>query len=366
MKKLVSLLLALAMIFALAACGSQGSSAPASSSQSSAPASSSQSSAPASSSESSAPASSSTAEPAATTLDHNALYAVGSGAVGGTYNAVGALIANFLNDKGFGQFSATATTGGVQNTLFMQNGTCEFGMVGRACFNDAERGVGSFADFGPNDDLCVVAPLYAAIFQQFVKTGITSFDELKGGNICVGGPGSGDEQFAHTFYEGVLGWEWEVDLKPLYLGSSEAVEAMKDGHADGMVALAQVPFSAMIEVVNADKATVIGVPQEYIDGICDQGELPYAQYVPAVVPAGKFKGIDQDLPSFASPALFGCSKTVDEELVYQVTKYLWENIDELTPLHAALTDMKIEDVKTIADLPIHPGALRYYKEIGIL
>lgn len=355
MKKVLSLLLAMCMVFALAACGGSGDS----SSSTTPP--------PSGSSDSTPSDTGSTNDTApASNLDNTAQYVVGTGGTGGTYNAVGALMAQFFNDKGFGQFSATATTGGVQNTLFMRNGTCDFGMVGRSCFVESSTGRNTFESTGPSDDLMAVAPLYSAIFQQFVSPDVAEFDDLKGKSIGVGGPGSGDEAFAHVFYEGVCGWEFDKDFTPAYLGSSEAADAMKDGHIQGMVVLAQAPFSIMIEVVNAGKAHVVGVPQAYIDGVCDKGDDPYASYVPDVIPANTFKDQTEELPSFSSPTLLGVSKQVDEELVYEVTKYLWENVDELTPLHAALAGMKIDDVKSITDLPIHPGAMRYYQEVGVL
>lgn len=355
MKKVLSLILALCMVFALAACGgdsgsSAGTTPPPSNDSQSAPA------------DTGTP---SDAAPAAT-LDNNAQYVVGTGGTGGTFNAVGALMAQFLNDHGFGQFSATATTGGVQNCLFMRNGTCDFGIVSRSTYVESSTGRNTFESSGPSDDLMAVAPLYAAIYQQFVSSDITDFEQLKGKTISVGGPGSGDEAFAHVFFEGICGWEFEKDFTPVYLGSSESADAIKDGHAQAMTCLAQAPFSIMIEVVNAGKAHVIPVPQQYIDAICEKGDDPYASYIPGTIPANTFKGQTEEIPSFSAATIFGVSSQVDEDLVYEVTKYLWEHIDELTPLHAALADMKLEDVKDIADLPIHPGALRYYQEVGIL
>ncbi len=354
MKKVLSLVLAMCMVLALAACGgntggsSTGTTPPPSSSGTTAPDNNAPDAAPSSN------------------LDNNAQYVVGTGGTGGTFNAVGALMAQFLNDRGFGQFSATATTGGVQNCLFMRNGTCDFGMVSRSTYVESSTGRNTFESSGPSDDLMAVAPLYAAIYQQFVSADITDFEQLKGKTISVGGPGSGDEAFAHVFFEGVCGWEFDKDFTPVYLGSSESADAIKDGHAQAMTCLAQAPFSVMIEVVNAGKSHVIPVPQQYIDAICEKGDDPYASYVPGTIPANTFKGQTEDIPSFSAATIFGVSSQVDEDLVYEVTKFLWENIDELTPLHAALADMKIEDVKDIADLPIHPGALRYYQEVGIL
>ena len=340
MKKFLALLLAAAMIFSFAACTSSES-AP-------------------------EPAAEGGEGEAASNVDNSAMFVVGTGGTGGTFNAVGALMANFLNDKGFGQFSAMATTGGVQNCIFMMNGDADFGMVSRSTFVESSTGRNTFESVGPSDHLMAVAPLYAAIYQQFVSSDINDFEELKGKTISVGGPGSGDEAFAHVFFEGICGWEFDKDFTPVYLGSSESADAIRDGHAQAMTCLAQAPFSVMIEVVNAGKAKIIPVPQKYIDAICQNGDDPYAFYVPGTIPANTFKGQPDEIPSFSAATIFGCSAEVDEEVVYEVTKYIWENIDELTPLHAALADMKIEDVKDIADLPIHPGALRYYQEVGIL
>ena len=345
MKKFLSILLAVAMIFSFAACTSSNEPAAEPATE---------------------PAAEGGSEEAASTVDNNAMYVVGTGGTGGTFNAVGALMANFLNDKGFGQFSAMATTGGVQNCIFMMNGDADFGMVSRSTFVESSTGRNTFASVGPSDHLRAVAPLYAAIYQQFVSSDIAEFDDLKGKTISVGGPGSGDEAFAHVFFEGICGWEFDKDFTPAYLGSSESADAIRDGHAQAMTCLAQAPFSVMIEVVNAGKAKIIPVPQKYIDAICEKGDDPYASYIPGTIPANTFKGQPDEIPSFSAATIFGVSAEVDDDVVYEVTKYIWENIDELTPLHAALAEMKIEDVKDIADLPIHPGALRYYQEVGIL
>ncbi len=346
MKKFLALLLAAAMIFSFAACTSSEPAAE-----------------PAEGEEQTAEGGE---EQAASSLDNSAMFVVGTGGTGGTFNAVGALMANFLNDKGFGQFSAMATTGGVQNCIFMMNGDADFGMVSRSTFVESSTGRNTFESVGPSDHLRAIAPLYAAIYQQFVSSDINDFEELKGKTISVGGPGSGDEAFAHVFFEGICGWEFDKDFKPAYLGSAESADAIRDGHAQAMTCLAQAPFSVMIEVVNAGKAKIIPVPQKYIDAICEKGDDPYASYIPGTIPANTFKGQPDEIPSFSAATIFGCSAEVDEEVVYEVTKYIWENIDELTPLHAALAEMKIEDVKDIADLPLHPGALRYYQEVGIL
>lgn len=94
---------------------------------------------------------------------------------------MGNLFVQFFNDsERFGQFSSTATTGGVQNVIFMENGITDFGIIGQSVFVQAVDGTDSFAETGPDDNLVIIAPLYGAIFQQFVSKDIHSEAESQG------------------------------------------------------------------------------------------------------------------------------------------------------------------------------------------
>lgn len=345
MKKVLSMILALAMLLALTACGGTSTTEQ---------------------TETSETETSETTETTQTSsIDPSALYAIGGGSTGGTFNAMGNLFVQFFNDaEQFGQFSSTATTGGVQNVIFMQNGTTDFGIIGQSVFVQAVDGTDSFEETGAYEDLVIIAPLYSAIFQQFVAKGIESEADLRGKRLIVGGPGSGDLAIAEALYA-AMGMSFE-DFEPLYLGTNEGVEAMKDGHADGAIAVTQLPFSSFVELTNADKAYLIPLEQSTIDAMCDPGEHTYPSYYPAVIPADTYKNQTEELPTFATGTYLCCRADLSEELIYEMTKYLWENIETLNTLHAAVADLAIEDVKDIADMPIHPGALRYYQEAGIL
>lgn len=300
-------------------------------------------------------------------IDPSALYGIGGGATGGTFNAMGNVFTQFFNDgEKYGQFSATATTGGVQNVMFMQNGTCDFGIVGQSVFVQAVDGTDSFAETGAYEDLKIIAPLYSAIFQQFVGSpDIKTEDDLRGKRLVVGGPGSGDVAILETLY-GIMGMEFDKDFEAQYLGTNEGVEAMKDGHADGAMAQTQLPFGAFLELTNADKAWLIPLKESTIEAMCDPGEHTYPSFFPSVIPANTYKTQPEDLPTFATGTYLCCSGELSEELIYELTKYMWENIEDLQMLHAAVADLTIDSVKTIADMPIHPGALKYYQEQGVL
>jgi len=344
-KKFVCLVLTLIMALSLVACGSQTASPSASATAS--------------------PSASAAASPEVSTLDSTVLYSIGGGSTGGTFNAMGAIFVQFFNDGHiFGQFSSTATTGGVQNVKFMQNGTCDFGIIGQSVFVQAVDGTDSFADTGAYDDLTIITPLYSAIFQQFVAKGIESEADLVGKRLIVGGPGSGDLAIAQQMYA-AMNMSFD-DFKPLYLGTTEGVEAMKDGHADGGIAVTQVPFSTFVELTNADKAYLIPLSDNTIKVMCDSGEHTYSSFYPSVIPANTYKNQTEDMQTIATCTYLCCKGDLDEELIYQMTKYIWENIDDLNTLHAAVANLKIDAAKDVANMPLHPGALRYYKEVGIL
>ncbi|MEI3307227.1 MAG: TAXI family TRAP transporter solute-binding subunit [Dysosmobacter sp.] len=316
MKKILSLLLAMATTLSLAACGGSPAQDPPSGKD---------------------PADDTQQTEETSGIDAGALYAIGGGSTGGTFNAMGNLFVQFFNDsERFGQFSSTATTGGVQNVIFMENGTTDFGIIGQSVFVQAVDGTDSFAETGPDDNLVIIAPLYSAIFQQFVSKDIHSEADLKGKKLIVGGPGSGDLAISEALYA-AMGMTFE-DFEPLYLGSTEGAETMKDGHADGAIALTQLPFSTFVELTNADKAYLIPLEQDTIDAMCDPGDHSYPSYYPAVIPADTYKNQTEELPTFATGTYLCCRADLGEELIYEMTKYMWENIERLNTLHAAVAE----------------------------
>lgn len=304
-------------------------------------------------------------ESGSTSFDASTLYAIGGGATGSTFNAMGNLFVQFFNDaEKFGQFSSTATTGGVQNVIFMENETTDFGIVGQSAFVQAVDGTDSFAEVGPNENLKIIAPLYSGVFQQFVAKGIESEEDLKGKRLIVGGPGSGDLIVAEALY-GAMGMTFD-DFEPMYLGSTEGAETMKDGHADGAIALTQLPFSTFVELTNADKAFLIPLKESTIEKMCELGDHSYPSYYPSVIPANTYKNQTEELPTFATGTYLCCRGDLSEDLIYEMTKYMWENISSLNMLHAAVANLKVDAAEEIKDMPIHPGALRYYQEVGVL
>ena len=238
-----------------------------------------------------------------------------------------------------------------------------FGIIGLSVLVDAIDGTNAF-DGKPHEDVKVIAPLYNAYFQQFCTKDIKTEADLRGKKLVVGGPGSGDEATAKQIYT-LMGMSFD-DFDPQYLGSNEGIEAMKDGHADGAIAVTQLPFSSFLELTNAEKAYLMPLSQETIDKACEPGEHSIPVWFRATIPANTYKTQPEDIATIAQGSYLCCRGDLSDELVYELTKYIWENVGDLNMLHAALANLTIDDVKDCADLPIHPGALKYYQEQGIL
>ena len=264
-------------------------------------------------------------------------YIVGGGSSGGTYNAVSSVFAQFWNKANLGSYTAQATTGSGQNILFIQRGDIEFGMANASVCIDAVNGLGQF-EGNAYPELRAMFMIYPGVFQQFVTTssGIETEADLFGKKLAIGGPGSG-----------------------------EAADNMKDGHIDGLIGIAQAPFSVCIEMTSEsiNKAKVISLSDETIEKLTT-GEG--AKYFPYTIPAGTYGNQTEDVKTIANGQLMVTRADADEELVYQMVKAVFENLPELSILHTALADMSVEEAIEVSGIQLHPGAERYYKEVGIL
>lgn len=352
MKRFLSGLLMVSMVFGLAACGSSNSTA-----STSAPV--------AEEKAEETNGATETAEKTNTggTFSEND-YIIGGGSSGGTYNAVSSVFAQFLSKAGVAKFTAQATTGSGQNVAFIENKSIEFGLVNASTCKDAIEGKGLF-DGKACEDLRAVCMVYPGVFQQFVSTssGINTVEDLFGKKLSIGGPGSGDVVAAEEVY-GAFGMTFD-DFEPQYLGSGEGAESMKDGHVDGAIGIAQIPFSAFVELTAKaiDKAKIIPLSDAAIEKLTAGAD---AKYFPYTVPANSYGNQPEEIKTVANGQLFVTAEDMDEELVYEITKTIFEGIEELKTYHNALTTMNAEDAVQVSGVKLHPGAERYFKEIGII
>jgi len=191
---------------------------------------------------------------------------------------------------------------------------------------------------------------------------IESFDDLKGKTLQVGAPGSSDETHTRTLY-GILGWEWEKDFTAQYMPGEQAIELFKDNMISGFVANANQPFAPFMEVFMDGRAKILDVPETALAALCDG---PDALYIRATIPANTYDNQDYDVSTFCAKLVCVANASADEELIYQITKYVMEHAEDIASENAVLAEFNPEYCVSDINIPFHPGAERYYKEIGLL
>ena len=153
------------------------------------------------------------------------------------------------------------------------------------------------------------------------------------------------------------------DLKAEYMGTSESADAISNKQLDGVWVMAGTPNAAVTQIMTTTDAKILPIPAETVEAL----KVNYPWYASYTIPAGTYAGQDEDVPTSAVKLTLFITADVDEETVYQMTKTFWENWDYLTETHAALKKASLEAACTdLAGVPIHEGAARYYREVGVL
>ena len=192
-------------------------------------------------------------------------------------------------------------------------------------------------------------------------SGINGVADLAGKRISIGAAGATtiDEAIIHL---GAVG-KGVDDLKAEYMDTSAAADAISNKLLDGVWIMAGTPNAAVTQIMTTTDSMLMPITAEEVDAL--KAEYPW--YAACEIPAGTYNGQDEAVATSGVKLTLFITADVDEETVYQMTKIFWENWDYLTETHAALkkADPK-EACNDVAGVKIHPGAARYYREIGIL
>jgi len=288
-----------------------------------------------------------------------------TGGTGGTYYPVGTIFTTLWNEK-LGekvQASVQSSGGSVENLNMLKDGEAQLGIAMANLTLFAYNGEERFKD-NKFEDVRFVTALWPDV-TQFVVTessGINYLSDMKGKRFSVGSAGSGTEYSTKLILETIGGIKFE-DFTPEYLGYSEASSAMQNSQVDGMNAEGGLPTSAVSEITASKTKVKI---LEFTDS--DYAKLhsvaPY--YGQFTVPKGLYSGIDKDIKTVGVKSALICHANLDEEIVYELTKTLYENYESIVGSHKALEFMGLDEaIKGLPPVPLHPGAVKYYKEKGI-
>ena len=289
-------------------------------------------------------------------------YILATGGTGGTYYPFGGAIANIWNTKIENMnVTAQATGASAENLRLINKGDAEFGTVQNDVMDYAFNGTDMFAG-EKLSNIATIGTLYPEVIQIAVSenSGINSIYDFKGKRISVGDAGSGVEFNAKQIMEG-YGLTFN-DIKKSNLSFKESAEAIQNGTLDGCFITAGVPNAALQELAFSAGLKLIPVSGNEAATVMDK----YGYYTATTIPGGTYKGSDEDVPALAIKATLAVSASLDEDTVYEMTKALFENLQELGNAHAKGKEVSAASAVTGVSVAFHTGAVKYYKEIGVM
>lgn len=253
-----------------------------------------------------------------------------------------------------------ATKASVENLNLIQQGKGEFAIalgdaVKLAWDGDADAG---FKE--PLSKLRGIAAAYPNYIQiaASVDSGVVTLADLAGKSISVGAAKSGTELNARAILA-AAGMSYDNLGKVEYLPFAESVELMKNRQLDASLQSAGLGVASLKDLSTSTPTTIVAIPVEVAEALG-------APYVAGVIPAGTYEGQTADVATVAVGNFFVTSEDVSEETVYLMTKLLFENLPTLEASHKAAANITLEGALAGMPIPLHPGAERYYREVGLI
>jgi len=291
---------------------------------------------------------------------------IGTGGVTGVYYPTGGAICRLVNKerKQHGIRCAVESTGGsVYNINTIKAGELEFGVAQSDWQHHAYNGTSKFSD-NPFPDIRAMFSVHPEPFTVVARadSGVKHFSDLKGKRLNVGNPGSGTRATTELVLDA-----FGIKMSDLALAtenkSSEMAKELCDGNIDAFTIAVGHPAALIKEVTATCPATIVTVDGPAVDKLVGDN----AFYRVATIPGGMYGGNDADTKTFGVGATFVTSASVPEDTAYVVAKAVLANLDDFRKLHPAFANLKAaEMVKDGLSAPLHPGAAKAYKELGLM
>ena len=299
-------------------------------------------------------------------------FILATASTGGTYYPVGVAIATLtkvkLQPKKKIGMSAINSAGSGENVRLLRENEAQFAILQGLFGHYAATGTGPVKADGPQKKLRAVTMLWQNVEQfviaaKYVKTGtVSDLAGLKGQAMAMGKKNSGTIGSNRTLLK-ELGVDIDKDYKLVYGGYGPSANAVQNGKAAGMGTPSGVPGGAVTKLFAAAKGKVKML--SFTPEQAKKADGGKGLWTPYTIKAGTYPGQDKDVNTIAQPNFLATNADVNEEAVYLITKTIYENLPFLNAIHKATKAMAVE--KAIAGLPVplHAGAARYYKEVGI-
>ena len=321
MKKILALVLALCMVFALCACGSSSGDSD---------------------------------TPAASTVSLN----VGTGGESGTYYGYTGILGTVIGQKTDVKLTVVATGGSKDNLVSMKDGMYDLATVQSDVMTYAYNGTNLFEETGKVDCFSTVAALYMEQVQIVTTdSSIKTVEDLKGKRVSIGAAGSG-VYFNAIDILGAYGLT-EADITPTYQSFGDSANDIKDGKIDAAFIVAGAPTTAITDLATTKDVYLVSLDDEHIEKLCSTSDY----YTKNVIPADVY-GTDGDVTTVAVGAVILARDDVSEDAIYNFTKDLFDNAEAEVSSHAKYGELNLDFAASVTSVPYHPGAAKYFAEKG--
>lgn len=314
MKKLLSVILVMALALSLAACGSAGSSK----------------------------------------------MVMGTGSTQGTYYAFGGVLGQYIKNHANIDVTPVSTDGSKANIEFIAAGDYQLGLVQSDVMAYAWAGSRSFENIGKINSFRVVAGLYAEAVQLVtMNPDIKSVADLAGKNVSIGAPGSG--VYFNALDILIAAGLSVDDINPQYLSFDASADGLKDGKIDAAFIVAGAPTAAITELCTTNNAYLVPIDGDIADKL--MADCPF--YTAYTIPAGTYNGQDADIATVTVKATLIVSASASEEDVYNLTKAIFDNTSAIAAENGKGKELSIENATSGMSAPFHAGAAKYFAEQGV-
>ncbi|MGN0923450.1 TAXI family TRAP transporter solute-binding subunit [Ectopseudomonas mendocina] len=285
-----------------------------------------------------------------------------TGGTSGVYYPIGVALSQLYSNGIEGsKTSVQATKASVENLNLLQAGRGELAFALGDSVADAWNGVEDAGFKAPLKKIRAIAGTYPNYIQIVAnaESGIKTLEDLKGKRISVGAPKSGTELNARAIFE-AAGLTYKDMGKVEFLPYAESVELIKNRQLDATLQSSGLGMAAIRDLASTMKISFVAIPAEVT------AKIDSPAYEAATIPAGTYDGQDADVPTVAITNILVSHEGVSDEVAYQMTKLMFDNLGRLGTAHSAAQDIKLETATKNLPIPLHPGAERFYKEAGAL
>jgi len=285
---------------------------------------------------------------------------IGTGGTAGTYYVVAAAMSQAINDHSdFLTVTVQATKGSVENINLTNSGELDMGFSNADGVYWGTTGTGTYE--GKEQNISAVMSLYMSAGQMSAlkSSGIESYADLKGKKVCLGPPSTTIVEMSKAILR-EYGIDPDKDITPYYLAFDEGLSALTDGEIDATFFVGGVPTSAMINACSTGNIRMVTVSDEILDKVVADNPF-YSRYT---IPAGTYSGVEEDVETLKIMTEIFVNNDIDDDIVYEFVKQALENSDTYVESHVVCSEITPETAAgTMSKL--HPGALKYYQEIGV-